>query len=84
VDGGFVRLRTRAGEAVLPVRVSEHVAPGAVFVPFNQPGLAANGLLSGRFTSAVELEAATAADVEPPDLRDVDAEPAVAATAGGV
>ena len=35
-------MRTAAGEAELPVRVTEHVAEGAVFVPFNQPGFAAN------------------------------------------
>ena len=55
-DGGRAALRTVAGEATLPVRVTEHVAEGAVFVPFNQPGLAANTLLSGRFTTAVTLE----------------------------
>jgi NADH-quinone oxidoreductase subunit G len=59
-DGGRVRLRTSAGESVLPLHVTEHVAAGSVFVPFNQPGLAANTLLSGRFTAAVELEAAPA------------------------
>ena len=47
-DGLGVRLRTAAGEAVVPLRVTEHIAPGTVFVPFNQPGLAANTLLSGR------------------------------------
>jgi NADH-quinone oxidoreductase subunit G len=56
-DGGSARVATDAGEAVLPVRVTEGVAQGCVFVPFNQPGLAANTLLSGRFTVAVTLEA---------------------------
>jgi len=56
-DGSRVRLSTGAGEAVVPLRVTEHVAQGAVFVPFNQPGLAANELLSGRFTTGVRLEA---------------------------
>jgi len=56
-DGGSARVVTDAGEAVLPVRVTEGVAQGCVFVPFNQPGLAANTLLSGRFTAAVTLEA---------------------------
>jgi assimilatory nitrate reductase catalytic subunit len=60
VDGGLARVRTDAGEAVLPVRVTEHVAQGAVFVPFNQPGLAANTLLSGRFTAAATIEPADA------------------------
>jgi hypothetical protein len=40
------------------VRVSDGVAAGSVFVPWNQPGLAANTLLSGRMTTAVTLEAA--------------------------
>jgi NADH-quinone oxidoreductase subunit G len=56
-DGGRATVRTEAGQAELPVRVTDHVAQGAVFVPFNQPGLAANTLLSGRFTAAVTLEA---------------------------
>jgi predicted molibdopterin-dependent oxidoreductase YjgC len=56
VDGGLARVRTDAGEAVLPVRVTEHVAKGAIFVPFNQAGLAANTLLSGRFTAAATVE----------------------------
>jgi hypothetical protein len=50
------------------VRVTEHVAPGAAFVPFNQPGLAANELLSGSFTTAVRIEPAageTETAVEP-------------------
>ena len=64
VDGARVRVRTRAGGAVVTVRVTEHVAPGSVFVPFNQAGLAANTLLSGRFTAAVELET-VAAELEP-------------------
>ena len=60
-DGARARVRTEAGEAVLPVRVTEHVAKGAVFVPFNQPGLAANALLSGRFTAGASVEPADAA-----------------------
>ncbi len=56
-DGLGVRLRTAAGEAVVPLRVTDHIALGTVFVPFNQPGLAANTLLSGSFTTAVEVEA---------------------------
>ncbi|MEP6758433.1 MAG: NADH-quinone oxidoreductase subunit G [Actinomycetota bacterium] len=59
-DGLGVRLRTAAGEAVVPLRVTEHVAAGTVFVPFNQPGLAANTLLSGTFTTAVEVAPADA------------------------
>jgi anaerobic selenocysteine-containing dehydrogenase len=56
VDGARVRISTEAGSAEVPVRVSEDVAEGAVFVPFNQPGLAANGLLSGAFTADVTIE----------------------------
>ena len=55
-DGARVRVTTDAGLAVLPARVTPHVAVGSVFVPFNQPGLRANTLLSGRFTAAARLE----------------------------
>jgi NADH-quinone oxidoreductase subunit G len=55
-DGADVRLRTAAGEATLPARVTEHVAEGSVFAPFNQAGFAANALLQGRFTIATTLE----------------------------
>ena len=37
-DGDDLVLKTAAGEATLPARVTEHVAKGSVFVPFNQPG----------------------------------------------
>ncbi len=57
-EGAPARIRTDAGEAVLPVRLTEHVAPGAIFVPFNQPGLAANALLSGRFSAGATVEPA--------------------------
>jgi NADH-quinone oxidoreductase subunit G len=60
-DGAPARLRTSAGEAVVPVRVSDGIAAGAVFVPWNQPGLAANTLLSGRMTAAVTIEPAVEA-----------------------
>jgi NADH-quinone oxidoreductase subunit G len=73
-DGGRALVRTAAGEAELPVRVTEHVAKGSTFVPYNQPGFAANTILRGRFTIAATIEA-----VEVPDG---DPEPAVA-TAGG-
>jgi NADH-quinone oxidoreductase subunit G len=58
VDGRPARLRTQAGEVTLPVRVTDAIAAGSVFVPWNQPGVAANTLLSGRVTTAVALEAA--------------------------
>jgi formate dehydrogenase major subunit len=64
VDGATVAVRTSAGEEIVPARVTDRVAPGAVFVPFNQPGLAANRLLSGSFTAAVEVEA-VASDAAP-------------------
>jgi predicted molibdopterin-dependent oxidoreductase YjgC len=66
IDGGRAVVRTSAGEAELPVRVTPHVAQGSVFVPFNQPGFAANALLSGTFTTAATVEPlATANDGEP-------------------
>jgi len=55
-DGGRAVVRTDAGEAELAVRVTPHIAQGAAFVPFNQPGLAANTLLSGSFTTVATLE----------------------------
>jgi NADH-quinone oxidoreductase subunit G len=58
LDGADARLETSAGSAVLPVRVSAGVCPGAVFVPFNQPGFEANSLLSGTFTTRVTLSGA--------------------------
>jgi NADH-quinone oxidoreductase subunit G len=59
-DGSAVRVRTEAGEAQLPVRVTEGILPGVVFVPFNNPGLAANTLLRGSLISAVTVEPAGA------------------------
>jgi NADH-quinone oxidoreductase subunit G len=56
-NGSRAVVRTEAGEASLPVRVSPHIAEGSVFVPFNQPTLAANTLLSGSFTAAATVEA---------------------------
>jgi formate dehydrogenase major subunit len=66
-DGGRARVRTDAGEAVLAVRVTPHVVPGTVFVPFNQPGLAANTLLSGRFTAAATVEAVAVPEAAVPE-----------------
>jgi NADH-quinone oxidoreductase subunit G len=60
-DGGAVRLTTERGDVLVPLRVTEHVAAGSVFLPFNQPGVAANTLLSGRSTAAVRVEAVTGA-----------------------
>jgi NADH-quinone oxidoreductase subunit G len=65
-EGARAVIATDAGEAVLPVRVTERVVAGSVFVPFNQPGLAANTLLSGAFTAPATLAPAggSAADDE--------------------
>jgi NADH-quinone oxidoreductase subunit G len=57
-DGTSVVVRCEAGEAELPLRVTPTVAPGAAFVPFNQPGFAANVLLSGAFHAAARIETA--------------------------
>jgi NADH-quinone oxidoreductase subunit G len=74
-DGARVRLSTAVGSAELDVRVTPHVAPGTVFVPFNQPGLAANTLLSGRFTAPVEVEAVEA--IEPASAASASSSEAV-------
>ena len=74
VDGADVRLTTAAGEATLPARVTEHVAEGAVFVPFNQAGFAANTLLQGHFSIAATIQ-----PVETPS----DADEVVEVAAGG-
>jgi NADH-quinone oxidoreductase subunit G len=57
-DGEPAQLRTDAGQAIVPVRVSDGITPGSCFVPFNNPGLQANTLLSGRFTTTVTIEPA--------------------------
>jgi NADH-quinone oxidoreductase subunit G len=57
-DGDVVRLRTGAGEAEVPARLTPHIAQGAAFVPWNQPGLRANTLFSGRTITSVTIEAA--------------------------
>ncbi len=59
-DGRRVTVRTAAGEAELLVRVTEQVAEGAVFVPFNQPGFAANTILAGSFSIGAIVEAVDA------------------------
>ena len=59
-DGQAVRLRTTAGGAELPARVTDGIAQGCVCVPWNQPGLAANTLLSGNLTTPATLEPAKA------------------------
>jgi NADH-quinone oxidoreductase subunit G len=54
-DGASMLLSTEAGEAELPVRVTNRVAAGSVFVPFNQPGFQANTLLSGQMVTRARL-----------------------------
>ena len=76
-DGGRAIVRTEAGEANLAVRVTEHIARGAVFVPFNQPGLAANVLLSGQMVARAEL-----ASVGAKEAGDAEPEPAGVAAGG--
>jgi NADH-quinone oxidoreductase subunit G len=59
-DGSTVVLRTEAGRAEVTVRVTGQIAAGVVFVPWNQPGLAANILLSGSPITTVAVEVPTA------------------------
>jgi NADH-quinone oxidoreductase subunit G len=56
VDGVPARLRTAAGEVELPVRVTDGITEGAAFVPYNQPGFAANTILSGSLITSASLE----------------------------
>jgi NADH-quinone oxidoreductase subunit G len=77
-DGAGAVVRTDAGVAELPVRVTEHIAAGAAFVPFNQPGLEANTLFSGRMVTRASVAPAGAADAAAPD----GGEPVGAATGG--
>jgi NADH-quinone oxidoreductase subunit G len=65
-DGDDLVLKTAAGEATLPARVTEQVAKGSVFVPFNQAGFQANTLLDGDFVTSVTVEPAA-------ELVDADA-----------
>jgi predicted molibdopterin-dependent oxidoreductase YjgC len=76
-DGADVLLKTAAGEATLPARVTEHVAEGAIFVPFNQAGFAANTLLQGRFSIPAKIEPVETPSAEEP------AEVAEVTVAGG-
>jgi NADH-quinone oxidoreductase subunit G len=76
IDGGRVTVRTAAGDVELPAHVTEHIVEGAVFVPFNQPGFAANTILQGSFSIAATVEAVEAEAGEG-ELQTADA------TAGG-
>ncbi|MEA2551156.1 MAG: NADH-quinone oxidoreductase subunit, partial [Actinomycetota bacterium] len=62
-DGSRVTVHTAAGEAELPARISDGIAPGSAFVPFNQPGFAANTLLQGTWSIAATV---TSAESAPP------------------
>jgi NADH-quinone oxidoreductase subunit G len=64
VDAAEVKVTTAAGEATLPARVTEHVAEGAIFVPFHQAAFAANTLLRGRFSIPAEIEPVETASAE--------------------
>jgi NADH-quinone oxidoreductase subunit G len=55
-DGGRAVVRTERGQAELPVAVTDGIVEGTVFVPWNQPGLRANTLLSGSPITPVTLE----------------------------
>ena len=84
LDGADARIVTEAGEATLPVRVSEHIASGSIFVPYNQPGFVANTLLSGHFTTTATLETAgtSATETGSVDTEATRAETAAAAAGG--
>jgi NADH-quinone oxidoreductase subunit G len=55
-DGQDAVVQTGAGGATLPARVTEQVAKGSVFVPFNQSGFQANRLLDGSFIARATVE----------------------------
>jgi len=60
-DGETADVGTQAGTTTgLPVRITEDIAVGTAFVPFNNPGLQANTLLSGRFTALAQVTAGAA------------------------
>ena len=73
VDGGRAMVRTDAGAAELPARVTEHIAAGAAFVPFNQPGLAANTLFSGRMVTRARITPAESDPARPEGAEAVGA-----------
>jgi anaerobic selenocysteine-containing dehydrogenase len=61
-EGSRARVKTEAGDAELPVRVSAGLARGTAFVPFNQQGLRANTLLSGAHATDAVIEPVGAAE----------------------
>jgi predicted molibdopterin-dependent oxidoreductase YjgC len=65
LEGGAPAVvRTVAGRAELPVRITPTVARGAAFVPFNQRGFAANSLLAGAFHVAAAIARGGDAETE--------------------
>ncbi len=74
VDGAPAVITTEAGTATLPARVTEHVANGAIFVPFNQPGFAANTLLSGEMVARATIAPAVPSDDETAEAEPVGSE----------
>jgi NADH-quinone oxidoreductase subunit G len=60
--GGVASIRTEAGQAEVPVRVSDGIAPGTAFVPWNQRGLRANTLFRGSLRIPATIEPAGAAE----------------------
>ena len=81
-DGATAVVATAAGRATLPVRVTDAVAPGAAFVPFNQPGLAANTLLAGSFSIPATLEPAAGGAAAGDGASPPAAAPAAASSGG--
>jgi NADH-quinone oxidoreductase subunit G len=55
-EGAVANVKSEAGEAALPVRVSGGIAKGAAFVPWHQAGFQANTLLSGRSITRAAVE----------------------------
>ncbi|MGH2554544.1 MAG: NADH-quinone oxidoreductase subunit G [Actinomycetota bacterium] len=58
VEGVTARIQTEVGQAELPVRLTDGIAEGAIFVPYNQPGFAANTILSGGLITSASVEPA--------------------------
>ncbi|MDH5223541.1 MAG: NADH-quinone oxidoreductase subunit NuoG [Actinomycetota bacterium] len=83
VEGGLAVVGTDAGEVELPVRITEHVVEGSVFVPFNQPAFPTNTLLSGRMLARARLSGRETAEAAGAGEQGAAGEPAAATAAGG-
>ena len=57
-------VRTAAGEAELPLRVTTPVAAGSAFVPYNQPGLAGQHAAVGAFHAAARSRPPARSDAD--------------------